>query len=118
MSLPSWLGWLPFGRVPSVTPEQLRQSPERYLLIDVRTAAEYHKSHIPRAVSIPLHRFSTRQIRQIRADQPVLCICLSGHRSKPAVRQCLKAGIPSYELEGGMLAWWKQKPASAGDSQD
>ncbi|MBQ0783324.1 MAG: rhodanese-like domain-containing protein [Amphritea sp.] len=105
--LPGWLSWLPLGKVPSIHPEQAVQSISQYLFVDVRTRQEYQKSHIPGAISLPLHQLSSAHIRQLPDDKPIICICLSAHRSKPATRKLIKAGLDTRELEGGMLAWWK-----------
>ncbi|BBB25364.1 rhodanese-like domain-containing protein [Amphritea japonica] len=108
-ALPNWLSWLPLGKVPAITPEQAAQSMEQYLFVDVRTQLEYKKNHIPGAISLPLQQLTTPRIRQLPTDKPIVCICLSAHRSKPATRKLIKAGLDTRELEGGMLAWWKFK---------
>ncbi|WP_417228122.1 rhodanese-like domain-containing protein [Amphritea sp.] len=106
--LPNWLSWLPFGTVPCITPTLAAQHLQDYLIIDVRTSQEYQKSHVPGAISIPLHALSQQRIRTLPNDKPIICICLSAHRSKPATRKLIKAGFNVQELKGGMLAWWKQ----------
>jgi rhodanese-related sulfurtransferase len=106
-NLPDWLSWLPLGKVPSIHPAQAVQSINQYLFVDIRTRQEYQRSHIPGAISLPLHQLSSARIRQLPDDKPIICICLSAHRSKPATRKLIKAGLDTRELEGGMLAWWK-----------
>lgn len=105
--LPRWLSWLPFGLVPSISPDHLARNPEQYLIIDVRTKLEFNKSHIPGALSIPLHTLTHDLIDKLPADKPVICICLSAHRSKPATRKLIRANYSARELSGGMRAWWK-----------
>lgn len=107
--LPTWLSWLPLGEVPQISCQQLNQNSEQYLLLDVRTHLEFIKSHIPGAISIPLHSLNQKQIDLLSSDKPIVCICLSAHRSKPATRKLLRAGFNVQELQGGMLSWWKQK---------
>lgn len=108
MNIPAWLGWLPFGQVPEMSPQQLNKNLSEFCLVDVRTQPEFNKSHIPGAISIPLHRLTQKCANSMKCGKPIICICLSAHRSKPAVRKFKRAGIPCYELQGGMLAWWKQ----------
>lgn len=108
-NLPDWLRWLPLGKVPFIRPNEAAQSINQYLFIDVRTRQEHQKSHIPGAISVPLHQLNNTRIRQLPDDKPIICICLSAHRSKPATRKLLKAGFDTRELQGGMLAWWKLK---------
>jgi len=102
-----WFSWLPFGQVPSITAAYAVRDLQQYLLIDVRTRQEFNKSHIPGAISIPLHNLKNNRINELPTDKPILCICLSAHRSKPATRKLIKAGFNAMELKGGMLAWWK-----------
>lgn len=119
MRVSDWLSWLPFGTLDSISPQRLARDIDQFLLIDVRTGPEYRKSHIPGAISIPLHRLTQRGVNQLNTGKPVVCICLSAHRSKPAVRKFKRAGIPCYELSGGMLAWWKLKlPVSSNQADN
>lgn len=106
--LPRWLSWLPFGNVPNMAPEDALPLLQHYLIIDVRTPQEYDKSHLPGAISLPLHQLTLARIATLANDKPILCICLSAHRSKPATRKLIKAGFAAQELKGGMLAWWKK----------
>ncbi|MDO6562795.1 rhodanese-like domain-containing protein [Amphritea sp. 1_MG-2023] len=108
-SLPRWLNWLPFGAVPSITSEEVLLNLNHYLIVDVRTHQEYQKSHIPGAISLPLQQLNLARIHKLPQDKPVICICLSAHRSKPATRRFIKAGFDARELQGGMLAWWKRQ---------
>ncbi|MGB0468315.1 MAG: rhodanese-like domain-containing protein [Pontibacterium sp.] len=113
MKLPCWLEWLPLGSVPLIKPSALPCSAgelaEHYHLIDVRTPAEWQQSHIKGSVNLPLHRFSIKHTLCSDLNKPVICICLSAHRSTPAVRKLRRAGIEAYELKGGMLNWWRLK---------
>lgn len=113
MKLPHWLEWLPVGRVESIDPAQLpcpaNQLAEQFYLLDVRTSAEWSQSRLPGCINIPLHRFSLSSLDLDTINKPVICICLSAHRSTPAVRKLRRAGIEAYELKGGMLNWWRLK---------
>lgn len=104
--------WLPFGRVPEIDASDLNaglggDSPP--VIIDVRTRAEWRRSHIRGAVSVPVHELKSRlSSLHIEAQQPVVAICLSAHRSIPAVRLLQARGFGhAVQLKGGMLAWWK-----------
>ncbi|MBU2965094.1 rhodanese-like domain-containing protein [Amphritea sp. 2_MG-2023] len=108
-SLPRWLNWLPFGAVPNISPEELALTLNHYLIVDVRSPQEYQKSHLPGAISLPLHKLNHTRINHLPSDKPVVCICLSAHRSKPATRRFIKSGFDAKELQGGMLAWWKRQ---------
>jgi len=104
--------WLPFGRVPELSASDInaRLAADRQLqIIDVRSGAEWRRSHIPGAVSVPIQELKGRlSSLQLDAQQPVVAICLSAHRSIPAVRLLRAQGFESaVQLKGGMLAWWK-----------
>jgi phage shock protein E len=60
------------------------------IIIDVRTAAEYDRGHIPDAVNIPVDRINISIQRIKAAKKPVVLCCNSGTRSSTAL-QLLKA---------------------------
>ena len=41
----------------------------------------------------------------LERGRPVVAICLTAHRSIPAVRLLRRAGFDAAQLAGGMLAW-------------
>jgi rhodanese-related sulfurtransferase len=105
--------WLPFGRVPEIASaelaERLGRNP-RPQLLDVRTAAEFAGGHLLGAVNLPVTALTAR-LDALKLDpaRPVIAICLSGHRSIPAVRLLRQRGFDAQQLAGGMLAWRAQK---------
>jgi rhodanese-related sulfurtransferase len=101
--------WLPFGEVPGIAPASLSsalQAPRPPLLLDVRTALEFSAGHIEGAVSAPITSLAGR-LPQLGLDpsRPVVAICLTAHRSIPAVRLLRAQGLEASQLAGGMLAW-------------
>ncbi len=101
--------WLPFGRVPEVRPAELAgemagaASP---VLLDVRSPREFAAGHIAGAINVPVTSLSGRLPSLGRLDgRPVVAICLSAHRSPPAVRLLRRTGIDARQLAGGMIAW-------------
>jgi rhodanese-related sulfurtransferase len=104
--------WLPFGRVPEMGADDLNTMREggRVQVLDVRTGPEYDLSHIPGARHLPIHHFNQEAVRALSLDpeKPVAAICLSAHRSIPAVRQLREMGYEAKQLAGGMKAWWKK----------
>ncbi|HZZ84330.1 MAG TPA: rhodanese-like domain-containing protein [Anaeromyxobacteraceae bacterium] len=105
----SFLSWLPFGHVPETSAEglsaALRRDPPPQL-VDVRTPAEFAAGHLEGAVNVPVGSLSAR-LDSLRLDtrRPVVAICLSAHRSAPAVRMLRQAGFDAAHLAGGMNAW-------------
>ena len=112
--------WLPFGRVPEVSAVDLAEqlcSAAAPQLLDVRTATEWRRSRLRGAVNVPIVELKSR-LDQLHLDpgRPLVAICLSAHRSIPAVRLLRANGFPdAKQLAGGMLAWWRARlPTTAG----
>lgn len=111
--------WLPVGRVAEITATELhdRLSGRRHVqIIDVRTAAEWRRSHIPGAVSVPIQTLRHNLAAlQLDSHQAIVAICLSAHRSIPAVRLLQAKGFANaVQLKGGMLAWWHKRYPTEG----
>jgi rhodanese-related sulfurtransferase len=106
MKLP-W--WLPFGSVPEIGPAELADRLKRGpapQLVDVRTHAEFAGGHVRGAVNVPITDLPAR-VGDLGLDpaRPVVAICLSAHRSVPAVRLLRDRGFDAVQLAGGMIAW-------------
>lgn len=101
--------WLPFGSVPEVRPSDLAgemagKAPP--FLLDVRSAAEFASGHLAGSVNVPVTSLAGRLASLgLPRGRPVVAICLSAHRSPPAVRLLRRAGIEARQLAGGMIAW-------------
>lgn len=113
MKISRLLGWLPFGRVPELSAAEVLEAVAggRVQLIDVRTAAEWRQSRIDGVRHLPITRFDAAAIDDLGLDPEMLtvAICLSAHRSIPAVRQLRRLGFSrAVQLRGGMLAWWRE----------
>ncbi len=101
--------WVPFGEVPEVPVRRLASElggapPPQ--IVDVRTEAEFRRGHVRGAVSVPISALPSRLgALGLERDRPVVAICLTAHRSIPAVRLLRRAGYDAAQLAGGMLAW-------------
>ncbi len=82
----------------------LRRRPPQ--LVDVRTPPEHARGHIGGVMLVPLGELR-RRLPELHLDatRPVIAICQSGNRSRPAVRLLRRAGYDARQLAGGMLAW-------------
>lgn len=103
--------WVPFGDVPEIEARELHarlERGERLQLVDVRTAVEHRASRIAGAVSAPIASLGGRlDALGLDPARTVVCICLSAHRSIPAVRLMRGRGYADVaQLAGGMAAWW------------
>jgi rhodanese-related sulfurtransferase len=108
--LRTWFWWLPFGHVPEIPavtlPQRLADDPTP-LVLDMRTPAEWRRGHIAGACNTPINQLK-KQLPTLDLDprRPVVCICLSAHRSIPAVHLLRARGVEHMlQLKGGMLAW-------------
>ena len=104
--------WRPFGRVPEISPEVLQQRRDDTVspvILDVRTRFEWRRSHIPGTISVPIFELKKRlPALGLDTQRPVVTICLSAHRSIPAVRLLQSQQFNQVEqLAGGMQAWWR-----------
>ena len=101
--------WWPFGNVPEIEPAELdremrsRRPPQ---LLDVRSAPEHAAGHIGGVKLVPLPQLRQRlDALGLEKARPVVAVCQTGHRSRPAVRLLRAAGYDARQLAGGMNAW-------------
>jgi rhodanese-related sulfurtransferase len=101
--------WWPFGEVERVAAEALAEALGRHPhppLLDVRTPVEFSAGHIRGASNVPITSLQARGATlELDRSRPVVAVCLSAHRSPPAVRLLRRHGYDAAELAGGMLAW-------------
>lgn len=77
------------------------------LVLDVRNAEEFQKSHILNARNLPLPELDSRlaDIEKFK-DKPIIVSCESGNRSGSAVAVLRKHGFNQvFSLRGGIGAW-------------
>ncbi len=106
--------WIPFGSVPEITALELWQCIQsgQVQLIDVRTSKEWRLSAIGGSSNVPITGFTREAVESLELDKskPVVAICLTAHRSIPAVRVLQEMGFEDVrQLQGGMTQWWRQK---------
>jgi rhodanese-related sulfurtransferase len=105
--------WLPFGRVPEIAPSALAELVERGpapQIVDVRTPAEFARGHVRGARNVPVMALPSRlDSLSLERGRPVVAVCLTAHRSVPAVRLLHQRGFDAVQLTGGMMAWRAEK---------
>ncbi|MEE9375111.1 MAG: rhodanese-like domain-containing protein [Rhizobiaceae bacterium] len=121
MSLLSFFGLGSKAQV--ITPPEIhsKQCAGELLIIDVRQPNEWHQTGIPAGSHGITHGapdFVTK-VKTLAANNPdckIALSCLSGMRTKAAVKQLSDAGVTDlYIVQGGLLAWAKYKlPLDAG----
>ena len=102
-------GWYLAGVKP-LLPWQLKKllkdKRDRISLIDVRTAREYNWFHISGAANKPELIYDITAVSAKSKDEPVIVICMTGHRSPLVAYRLKKQGFSKvYNLVWGMLAW-------------
>jgi len=78
-----------------------------YLLVDVRTKAEYSKGYIKDAINIDyLSGDFEKKIQQLDKEMLILLYCRSGNRSRKAMKLMNIYGFKQvFNLVGGVNAW-------------
>lgn len=95
-----------YRQVSAADAADLMESASDYILLDVRTQAEYDQGHIPGAVCIPNETIGTEEIPALPdKDQLILVYCRSGNRSKQAAQKLAEQGYTNIVEFGGILSW-------------
>ena len=79
---------------------------EGYIILDVRTTAEYHEGHIEGAINVPNEEINDKEIKRLPdKDQMIFVYCRSGNRSKDASEKLVKLGYTNIIEFGGINTW-------------
>ncbi len=97
-------------RYKSLTQEEavkVMNSAADYMIVDVRTEAEYAGGHIPNAVNVPLDRIEAEDVSDALPDkhQVLLIYCYAGRRSVEAAKKLASMGYSSAYEFGGIVDW-------------
>ena len=109
MATSTFMSWLPFGAVPELKAKELAKAlkgPNPPQVLDVRTKSEHRSGHVRGSLNAPISSLA-RVLPGLKLDKtrPVVAICLTAHRSIPAVRILKDAGFDAKQLAGGMHSW-------------
>ncbi len=79
---------------------------ENYIILDVRTEAEYAEKHIPGAINVPNESIGNEEIPELPdKEQLILVYCRSGNRSKQASEKLAALGYTNIVEFGGINDW-------------
>ena len=79
---------------------------EDYILLDVRTQAEYAEGHIPGAICLPNETIGSEPPTELPdREQTILVYCRSGRRSAEAAQKLADMGYVNVLEFGGILDW-------------
>lgn len=95
------------GLVDSSRAENLIDSVDDLVVLDVRTPEEFAAGALPGAVLIDINDPSfTSEVSELDRERPYLVYCRSGNRSATAVQIMEDLGFTEiYELADGVQAW-------------
>ena len=95
-----------YRQVSAADAAALMESESDYIILDVRTQAEYDQAHIPGAICIPNETIGAEEIPQTPDKaQLILVYCRSGNRSKQAAQKLAEQGYTNIVEFGGILSW-------------
>lgn len=95
-----------------ITPPEVAERLDDYLLVDVREPYEWNAGHIDSATHIPLAQVPHR-LDEIPRDRDVVMICRSGGRSERARQFLEQQGYTRVKnLVGGMQRWAREVDSS------
>lgn len=95
-----------YQQVNAETAKKLMDTEDDYVILDVRTQAEYDESHIPGAILIPHDTVATAAEDALPdKGQLILAYCRSGNRSKQASQTLVDLGYTNVVEFGGINSW-------------
>ena len=95
-----------YQQVDAETAKELMGTEDDYVILDVRTQAEYDQGHIPGAILIPHDAAATAAEDTLpNKDQLILVYCRSGNRSKQASQTLANLGYINVVEFGGINSW-------------
>jgi rhodanese-related sulfurtransferase len=107
------MGFFDFGdkgnKVKRISPAEVKSllaTPEKGILLDVRTPAEHRQIRIPGSILIPLNMIASGAPEMLKdKNKPVYVYCQSGARSSSAARTLSSMGYTEVYDLGGIMAW-------------
>lgn len=101
-----------FGGTKEISPDGYRSkyrshAENEHVLLDVRKQKDYDKEHIDGALNIPLNKLN-KKLKVLPKNQPIVCVCWDGVRSREATFLLKNAGYNASYLVGGVKAWRRE----------
>ena len=79
-----------------------------YLILSVRSAADYAKGHIPGAINIPWREIGKdANLGLLSKTKPIAVYCYTGHTGGIATTLLNTLGYEAYNVKWGMVSWTK-----------
>ena len=85
---------------------EIMASENKYIILDVRTIAEYESGHIPGAICVPNETIASTEFPELPdKNQTIYVYCRSGNRSKQAASKLAAMGYTNIIEFGGIMDW-------------
>jgi phage shock protein E len=95
-----------YHKISAMEAMEMMESSDEYILVDVRTEAEFIEQRIEGALLIPDNQIKTEAERLIPdKDALLLVYCRSGRRSAAAAKELVQLGYTRVYDFGGILDW-------------
>jgi rhodanese-related sulfurtransferase len=104
MGVMSWLMGMGCEELSPQEIKAMKQSGEKFVLVDVRTPEEHSRRKIEGSRLIPLQEME-RRAGEIPKDKEVVLYCANGFRSLVACRYLKKLGYKVKNMTGGINRW-------------
>jgi len=92
----------------AISKDQLKESLNQYVIIDVREADEVENGKIENSQNMPLglliRNAKKGKIEELKQEK-VCVYCASGYRGNIAADELVKAGFSAVNLDGGYATW-------------
>jgi rhodanese-related sulfurtransferase len=77
-----------------------------YVIVDVRSAADYADGHLPGAIHIPWRTLADEgTLESLPVDKTIITYCYSGHTGQIAATMLKLLGYDAVNMQYGMMAW-------------
>ncbi|MBO5071199.1 MAG: rhodanese-like domain-containing protein [Roseburia sp.] len=95
-----------YQQVTAEEAQEIMETEDDYVIVDVRTEEEYESGHIPDAICIPNEEIGDTEPEELPdKEQLILVYCRSGNRSKQAAGKLAALGYTSVVEFGGIQDW-------------
>lgn len=102
-----------YEQVSSAEAAQMMEEKSDYVILDVRTQAEFDEAHIPGAICVPNESIQSEPPSALSdKNQLVMVYCRSGNRSKQAAKKLADMGYTRIVEFGGINSWQGDTVAS------
>lgn len=95
-----------YQQVTAEEAQEIMETEEDYVIVDVRTEEECESGHIPDAICIPNEDIGDTEPQELPdKEQLILVYCRSGNRSKQASGKLAAMGYSNVVEFGGIQDW-------------